>query len=82
MYISQAQIGLTTSVLASNEGPINVPLMINDGQWHTVDVLINATSASLSVDGQTSISYNTMVLNTTMITYPVSVFLGGTETPG
>ena len=80
MYISQAQISLTTSVLAPTEGPINVPLMINDGQWHTVDVLINATSASLSVDGQTSINYDTMV-SSTLIMYPVSVFLGGTETP-
>ena len=56
LSLSQGQITMTASVLVLDQPSVNVPTLVNDGEWHSVSILINSSTASLTVDDLSSSS--------------------------
>ena len=77
LSLSQGQITMIASVLVLDQPSVNVPTLVNDGEWHSVMILINSSTASLTVDDLSSSS--DVMFSPIPTTRIVTVQLGSSE---
>ena len=68
---------MTASVLVLDQPSVNVSTLVNDGEWHSIVVLVNSSTASLTVDDL--FSSGDVIVSSIPSNRMITVWLGSSE---